>query len=71
VADEDRVVEGEVVSEGGEPPPNRALKASRSFFEPLSGAVILGVDWLAFGADFFSGFLALAIVAVAPGAGPV
>jgi hypothetical protein len=67
VADEEKVYEGEVVHEGGEAAGEkpRAVGKARTFFEPLSGAVILGVDWLAFGADFFSGGLALGIVAVA------
>jgi hypothetical protein len=72
VADEEKVYEGEVVNDGGgaggEKPraenPREVGKA-RTYFEPLSGAIILGIDWLAFGADFFSGFLALAVVAVA------
>lgn len=34
------------------------------FFHPLSGAVILSVDWLAFGLDLFSGFAALALVSL-------
>jgi hypothetical protein len=33
-----------------------------SFYHPLSGAVILGADWLAFGLDLFSGFAALLAV---------
>lgn len=52
-------VEGEVVEPAGKEP---AL--SKSFFHPLSGIVILGLDWLAFGMDFFSGFAALAVVSV-------
>jgi hypothetical protein len=31
----------------------------RTFYHPASGVVILGLDWLAFGTDFFTGFLAL------------
>jgi hypothetical protein len=37
----------------------------RSFFEPASGAVILGVDWLAFGADAPTGFAFTAFVSLA------
>jgi hypothetical protein len=37
----------------------------KSYFHPLSGMVILGLDWLAFGLDFFSGFTALAVVSAA------
>ncbi len=52
-------VEGEVVE------PRKGVPAPRkSFFHPLSGMVILGLDWLAFGMDFFSGFAALAVVSV-------
>lgn len=35
-----------------------------SFYHPLSGALILAVDWLAFGLDLFSGFTALLLVAL-------
>jgi hypothetical protein len=65
--EDDKVVEGEVVDAGGEskaPPPDSPPALKRPFFEPLSGLMILGVDWLAFGADFFSGFVALSVVAV-------
>lgn len=58
---EEREVEGEVVD--GSRGPTSATK-SRSFFHPLSGAIILGIDWLAFGLDLASGFLALAVVSV-------
>src|SRR5271156_1276385 len=30
-----------------------------TFYHPASGVVILGLDWLAFGTDFLTGFLAL------------
>lgn len=60
---EDEPIEPEVV--GGPPPRDARLPAkSESFFHPLSGAIILGVDWLAFGLDLFSGFAALAVVSV-------
>lgn len=52
-------IEGEIVEPRGHEP---ALR--KSFFHPLSGMVILGLDWLAFGLDFFSGFAALAVVSV-------
>jgi hypothetical protein len=29
----------------------------RTFYHPASGVVILGLDWLAFGTDLFTGFL--------------
>jgi hypothetical protein len=62
---DDRVVEGEVVGGEPEPEPEKpAVQKRKSFFHPLSGAVILGVDWLAFSADFFSGFLALPLVSI-------
>jgi hypothetical protein len=45
------------------PPPveNQAVPFAnlRTFYHPASGVVILGLDWLAFGTDFFTGFLAL------------
>ena len=34
------------------------------FTIPASGVVILGLDWLAFGTDFFTGFLALPAICV-------
>jgi hypothetical protein len=63
--EEERIVEGEVVRPGAPDAKAPVEPPKRSFFQPMSGAVILGVDWLAFGADFFSGFVALAVVAVA------
>ena len=36
----------------------------RTFYHPASGVVILGLDWLAFGTDFLTGFLALPVVCV-------
>ena len=54
--DEGRAVEGEVVPPGG-PPPKAKAAGPGTFFHPLSGAVILGVDWLAFGLEWASGFV--------------
>ena len=44
-----------------EPPTNHAVpfEGLRTFYHPASGVVILGLDWLAFGTDFLTGFLAL------------
>lgn len=56
MADEPQLVEAEVVE--GLPKPGK------SFFHPASGVVILGLDWLAFGSDFVSGFLAVAVTSV-------
>jgi hypothetical protein len=36
----------------------------RTFYHPASGVVILGLDWLAFGTDFLTGFLALPAVCI-------
>jgi len=58
----DKIVEGEVV-DGPPPEPEKPAKA-KSFFHPASGALILGVDWLAFGLDLASEFVALAVVSV-------
>jgi len=52
-------VEGELVE------PHKPGKPGRTYYHPLSGMVILGLDWLAFGLDFFSGFTAVAVVSVA------
>ena len=40
-------------------------KGEKHFFHPYSGAVILGVDWLAFGADLPTGFALVAFVSIA------
>jgi hypothetical protein len=67
--EDERIVEGEVIPPGGErrqrgqdKPKEPAPAKRRSFYHPLSGVVILGIDWLAFGMDLFSGFAALAAV---------
>jgi hypothetical protein len=43
------------------PPPFANL---RSFYHPASGVVILGLDWLTFGSDMLTGFLALPLLCV-------
>lgn len=43
------------------PPPFDGL---RTFYHPASGVVILGLDWLVFGTDLFTGFLAMPIMCV-------
>lgn len=43
-----------------EPPAPR-----RSFFEPPSGAVILGVDWLCFGLEWQLGPVSMAVMSLA------
>ena len=57
--------EAEVIPPGGTKPKQAAdaPKASRTFFHPLSGVVILGVDWLAFGVELPTSFLAVPVVA--------
>jgi len=40
------------------------LEGLRTFYHPASGVVILGLDWLAFGTDFLTGFLALPVMCV-------
>jgi hypothetical protein len=61
VSDDGKPVEGEVVD--GVPGPAKA------FYHPLSGIVILGFDWICFGADLFSGFAALAVMSFVASAG--
>jgi hypothetical protein len=51
-----RAVEAKVVDE--------LPRSPRSFYHPLSGAVILGLDWLAFGTDVLTGFVELALSSV-------
>jgi hypothetical protein len=43
------------------PPDNRAVPFAglKTFYHPASGVVILGIDWLAFGTDLVTDFLAL------------
>lgn len=36
----------------------------RTFYHPASGVVILGLDWLAFGTDLFTGLLAMPEICV-------
>jgi len=36
----------------------------RTFYHPASGVVILGLDWLVFGTDLMTGFLALPLMCV-------
>jgi hypothetical protein len=36
----------------------------RTFYHPASGVIILGLDWLAFGSDLMTGFLALPLLCV-------
>jgi len=48
------------------PPPKSSVPFEdlRSFYHPASGVAILMLDWLAFGTDFFSGFLAVPVICV-------
>src|SRR5471032_2261519 len=46
---------------GTQPPP---LAGLRTFYHPASGVVILGLDWLAFGTDLLSGFMALPLICI-------
>lgn len=50
------------------PPPkvenNVPFENLRTFYHPASGVVILGLDWLAFGTDFFTGMLAVPVICV-------
>jgi prepilin-type N-terminal cleavage/methylation domain-containing protein len=50
----DKIVEPELVE--GVP---------KTFFHPLSGLAVLGIDWLAFGADMVSGFFAMMLMSLA------
>ncbi len=51
-----------------EPPPAQKPAAPfenlRTFYHPASGVAILMLDWLAFGTDFLSGFLAIPVICV-------
>jgi len=51
------------------PAPPPAEKSSpvenlRTFYHPASGVIILGLDWLAFGTDYVSFFLAVPVICV-------
>jgi hypothetical protein len=49
-------------SPSGTPPV--PFEGLRTFYHPASGVVILGLDWLVFGTDFLTGFLALPVICV-------
>lgn len=59
----DEPIDAEVVRDPA-PQPKRPENA-KTFFHPLSGLVILGVDWLAFGAELMTQFLGVPLVSVA------
>jgi hypothetical protein len=49
------------------PPPNQTpppFEGLRTFYHPASGVVILGLDWLIFGTDLFTGFMAIPAMCV-------
>ncbi len=53
--------------DGSPPPPPHHLPPLadlETFYHPASGVVILGLDWLAFGSDLTTGFLALPLLCV-------
>ena len=55
---EEKTVQGQVVERQPE-------EASKTFFHPLSGVVILGLDWLAFGGDLATDFFGTPFIAIA------
>jgi hypothetical protein len=55
----------ELVTSRGEPVKKTAPGAEKTFFHPWSGLTILGVDWLAFGADLPTGFILMPLVCIA------
>ena len=61
--DPDEPIEAEVV--GGPAPDAKTAASPRTFFHPLSGLVILGVDWLAFGIELPTQLLLEPIVSLA------
>jgi len=49
------------------PPPNShpaPFEGLRTFYHPASGVVILALDWLIFGTDLFTSFLAMPVMCV-------
>ena len=49
------------------PPPNphpAPFEGLRTFYHPASGVVILALDWLIFGTDLFTGYLAMPVMCV-------
>ncbi len=46
------------------PKPAAPFEILRTFYHPASGVAILMLDWLAFGTDFLSGFLAIPVICV-------
>jgi hypothetical protein len=66
----DQIVEGEIVDPAPEPengPPPEGAPRGRTFFHPASGAVILAVDWAAFGLELVTGPLALLVMSLLAG----
>ena len=62
---QDKIVEGELLDkqpqgEGSDAPGDKA----KTYFHPMAGALILGVDWVCFGMEAFSGFAAEPLVSV-------
>jgi len=57
--DPDEPIDPEIVDPGPKEEPPRDAPTGRSFFEPTSGLVILGVDWVAFGVELPASFLVL------------
>ena len=44
--------------------PTPPFAGLRTFYHPASGVVILGLDWLVFGTDLMTGFLALPLLCI-------
>lgn len=65
----DRIVEGEVVEPGPDPEKRPEPSGGKTFFHPASGALILAVDWAAFGLDLASGFAGLLVLSLLAGVG--
>lgn len=47
-----------------QPVPAAPFPGLRTFYHPASGVVILGLDWLVFGSDMLTGFLALPVMCI-------
>ncbi|MBI5201069.1 MAG: phosphoribosylaminoimidazole carboxylase [Elusimicrobia bacterium] len=56
-------VDPEVIPPGGTPP--KSAPGPKTFFHPMSGVTILAIDWLAFGIELPTQFIAEPFVAAA------
>lgn len=62
---EPKEIDVEIVNETPAAPKTEPSGGFRTFFHPLSGLMILLIDWLAFGLDLPTGFIFIAFISLA------